>query len=83
MRASMSRTGDCYDNAPKESSWATLKKELLSDRALGTREEARGAVFEYIAVFYSRQRTHGSIGDVRPEQFEAALRWYIHPVHRK
>jgi len=74
MVASMSRTGDCYDNAPTESFWATLKKELLSDRAFATREEARAAIFEYIEVFYNRQRIHGSIGYLSPEQFEASRR---------
>lgn len=74
MIASMSRTGDCYDNAPAESFWATLKKELMSDRSFATREEARAAVFEYIEVFYNRQRIHSAIGYVSPEQFEAAWR---------
>jgi putative transposase len=74
MVASMSRAGDCYDNAPKESFWATLKKELMSDREFATREEARAAIFEYIEVFYNRQRIHGSIGYVSPEQFEASRR---------
>jgi transposase InsO family protein len=74
MIASMSRTGDCYDNAPKESFWATLKKELMSDRSFATREEARAAIFEYIEVFYNRQRIHSSIGYLSPEQFEAGRR---------
>lgn len=74
MVASMSRAGDCYDNAPKESFWATLKKELMSDRAFTTRQEARAAIFEYIEVFYNRQRIHGSIGFVSPEAFEASRR---------
>lgn len=74
MVASMSRTGDCYDNAPKESFWATLKKELVSDREFATREEARAAIFEYIEVFYNRQRIHGSLGYLSPEQFEASRR---------
>lgn len=74
MVASMSRTGDCYDNAPKESFWGILKKELLSDRAFATRDEARAALFEYIEVFYNRQRIHGSLGYVSPEQFEAGQR---------
>lgn len=72
--ASMSRVGDCYDNAPKESFWATLKKELMSDRKFATREEARAAIFEYIEVFYNRQRIHSSLGYVSPEQFEAGRR---------
>ena len=71
MVASMSRAGDCYDNAPKESFWATLKKELMSDRTFTTRAEARAAIFEYIEVFYNRQRIHSSLGYVSPEQFEA------------
>ena len=72
MIASMSRRGDCYDNAPKESFWATLKKELMSDVRFVTREEARAAIFEYIEVFYNRQRIHSSLGYVSPEQFEAS-----------
>lgn len=74
MIASMSRTGDCYDNAPKESFWATLKKELMSDRAFTTRAEARDAIFEYIEVFYNRQRIHSSLGYLSPEAFEAGRR---------
>ena len=74
MTASMSRAGDCYDNAPKESFWATLKKELMSDREFATRAEARAAIFEYIEVFYNRQRIHSSLGYVSPEQFEAGRR---------
>lgn len=74
MVPSMSRVGDCYDNAPKESFWATLKKELMSDRTFATRDEARAAIFEYIEVFYNRRRIHGSIGNLSPEQFEASRR---------
>lgn len=74
MVASMSRTGDCYDNAPKESFWAILKKELMSDRTFATREEARAAIFEFIEVWYNRKRIHGSLGYVSPEQFEVSRR---------
>lgn len=74
MIASMSRVGDCYDNAPKESFWATLKKELMSDRTFATRAQARDAIFEYIEVFYNRQRIHSSLGYVSPEAFEADRR---------
>jgi putative transposase len=70
MKPSMSRSGDCYDNAPKESFWATMKKEL--DLEFATREQARDAIFEYIEVFYNRQRIHSSIGYVSPEAFEAS-----------
>ncbi|MBX3403001.1 MAG: IS3 family transposase [Phycisphaeraceae bacterium] len=68
------RPGDCYDNAPKESFWAILKKELMSDRDFATHQEARAVIFEYIEVFYNRQRIHGSIGYLSPEQFEAGRR---------
>lgn len=71
MTPSMSRIGDCYDNAPKESFWATLKKELMSDVTFATRQEARAAIFDYIEVFYNRQRIHSSLGYLSPEQFEA------------
>lgn len=74
MIPSMSRAGDCYDNAPKESFWATLKNELMIDRDFDTRDEARAAIFEYIEVFYNRQRIHSSLGYVSPEQFEASRR---------
>lgn len=74
MRWRWPRRGDCYDNAPKESFWATLKKELMSDTTFATREDARAAIFEYIEVFYNRQRIHGGIGYVSPEQFEASRR---------
>ncbi len=74
MVASMSRTGDCYDNAPQESFWATLKNELMIDRVFATRQEAKAAIFDYIEVFYNRQRIHSSLGYVSPEQFEASRR---------
>src|SRR5512147_1966194 len=56
MRASMSRRGDCYDNAPMESFWGTLKNELVHHRRYGTRREAIQEITEYIEVFYNRQR---------------------------
>jgi transposase InsO family protein len=71
MIPSMSRTGDCYDNAPAESFWATLKNELMGGRAFATRAQARAAIFEYIEVFYNRERIHSSLGYVSPEAFEA------------
>lgn len=69
---SMSRTGDCYDNAMKESFWATMKKELIHDARFRTRDEAKRAIFEWIEVFYNRERLHSSLGYVSPEAFEAA-----------
>jgi putative transposase len=74
MVASMSRTGDCYDNAAMESFWATLKNELLEGKAFATKEQARAAIFEYMEVFYNRERIHSSLGYVSPEAFEAGRR---------
>ena len=68
----MSRRGDCWDNAPAESFFATLKKELVHHEVYETRTEARASLFEYIEVFDNRQRLHSSLGDVSPTDFEAA-----------
>lgn len=70
---SMSRTGNCYDNAAMESFWSTLKRELVYHEQYTTRQEARLSIFEYIEVFYNRVRRHSSLGYVSPEVFEAAL----------
>jgi transposase InsO family protein len=70
---SMSRTGNCYDNAAMESFWSTLKTELVYHEKFATRETARQAIFEYVEVFYNRERRHSSIGYISPESFEAAL----------
>jgi transposase InsO family protein len=72
ITVSMSRRGDCLDNAMMESFWATLKCELIEPHRYATHEQARAAVFEYIEVFYNRQRLHSSLGYVSPETFEAA-----------
>jgi transposase InsO family protein len=72
MRASMSRAGDCYDNAPVESLWATLKKELVHKREFATHDEARRAIFEWIETVYNRTRMHSALGYVSPERFEAS-----------
>ena len=68
--ASMSRTGNCYDNAPMESFFGTLKCELVHDRQYHTRAEARQDIFEYIEVFYNRKRLHSSLGYLSPAQYE-------------
>jgi len=73
ITVSMSRVGDCYDNAPAESFWATLKTELVHQRPFATRAQARAAIFDYIEVFYNRQRQHSALGYVSPERFEATL----------
>jgi len=69
---SMSRRGNCHDNACAESFWARLKSELVYRRRFSTRAEAKQAIFEYIEVFYNRTRMHSSIGYMSPEAFEAA-----------
>ena len=71
ITVSMSRTGDCYDNAPQESFWGKLKTELVYLNHFATRQQARAAVFEYIEVFYNRVRLHSSLGYLSPERFEA------------
>ena len=72
ITASMSRSGDCYDNAMMESFWATLKTELVHLRHYATREQAKQSIFEYIEVFYNRRRLHSALGYISPESFEAA-----------
>jgi len=67
---SMSRKGNCYDNAPTESFFASLKRELIHRYTFATREEARITVFEWIAVWYNRKRRHSTLGYLSPEQFE-------------
>lgn len=69
MRASMSRRGNCYDNAPMESFWGTLKNELVHHRRYATRAEAKASIQEYIEIFYNRQRRHSRIGFVPPALF--------------
>lgn len=69
---SMSRKGNCYDNAPMESFWGKLKMEWLNDYTFNTREEAKKAVFEYIELFYNRHRTHSTNGYVPPFSLDVA-----------
>jgi putative transposase len=70
ITCSMSRRGDCWDNAPMESFFASLKKELVHDADFATRAEARAALVEYIEVFYNNQRRHSSLGYVSPAEYE-------------
>jgi transposase InsO family protein len=72
FQASMSRTGNCYDNAAKESFFHTLKTELVHHERYRTRDEARASVFEYIEAFYNRQRLHSTLGYLSPDEFERA-----------
>ncbi len=69
---SMSRRGDCYDNALAESFNATIKSELVARTHWPTHKEARAAVFEWITVFYNRQRRHSSLGYQTPVEFETS-----------
>lgn len=68
--ASMSRRGDCYDNAVMESFFATLKRELIAFENFITRKEAKQKVFEYIEVYYNRFRRHSTLGYLSPVEFE-------------
>ena len=70
IECSMSGVGQCWDNAPAESFFATLKKELVHDEDYQTRQEARASIFEYIEVFYNNQRLHSSLGYVTPAAYE-------------
>ncbi len=71
--SSMSRTGNVYDNAPAESFFATLKRELIHFRTYRTRDEARADIFEFIEVFYNRQRLHSALQYSSPADYEAML----------
>ena len=70
--SSMSRKGNCWDNAPMESFWGKLKQEWLNERHFRTREEAKAAVFEYIWIFYNRIRIHEANGYQTPEAYYRA-----------
>ena len=70
LRASMSRKADCYDNAPMESFFHTLKTELVHHRHYETRAEAKRDIFAYIEGFYNRTRRHSSIGYMSPVEME-------------
>jgi putative transposase len=68
-QVSMSRVGNCYDNAAMESFFATLKTECAT-QTFATRSQARSAIFEYIEAWYNRQRLHSSLGYLSPAEFE-------------
>lgn len=69
MTASMSRKGDCWDNAPMESFWGTLKNELVHHRRYRTRTQAIQEITEYIEIFYNRQRKQARLGYLSPAAF--------------
>jgi transposase InsO family protein len=70
IQISMSRKGDCYDNALIESFWGTLKNECFQQEIYRTRKEAKTALFDYIEVFYNRKRKHSSLGYLSPADYE-------------
>ena len=73
IQASMSRRGNCYDNAFVESFFRTLKVELVYRTRFKTRQEAKAAIFEFIEVWYNRQRTHSSLDYMTPVEYESQL----------
>ncbi len=68
---SMSRKGNCWDNAPAEAFFKSLKAELIGGHIYRTRAEARTAIFEYIEIFYNRMRLHSSIDYHTPVEYES------------
>lgn len=74
IRQSMSRKGNCWDNAVSESFFHTLKTELIHQQTYQTRDQARQAVFEYIEVFYNRDRLHSANGYMSPVDYELQLK---------
>jgi len=72
IQCSMSGVGQCWDNAPMESFFASLKKELVHHEDYQTREEAKASLFDYVEVFYNNQRLHSSLGFTTPVAFEQA-----------
>lgn len=74
LLASMSAKGNCYDNAPMESFWGSLKNELVHHRRYETRAEAEASIREYIEIFYNRQRRHSRLGNVAPAVFAQNFR---------
>ncbi len=72
IKQSMSRKGNCWDNAVSESFFATLKRELMLDNIFDSRDKARREIFRYVEVFYNRKRRHSALGYLPPSDFEAS-----------
>jgi transposase InsO family protein len=81
MIQSMSRKGNCWDNAPCEAFFATLKIELMDGKAFASRRAAQAAIFEYMEVFYNRQRLHSSLGYHTPAEYEEAISRGVSKYH--
>jgi len=77
ITCSMSRKGNCYDNAVIESFFATLKQELVYHREYETRQQAKQDIFEYMEVFYNRRRRHSALGYVSPQEFEISNQYAL------
>lgn len=73
MQTSMSRKGNCFDNALIESFWGSLKNEQVHHHRFKTRAEAKAAIQEYIEIFYNRQRRHSRLGNVSPAEFNKSI----------
>ena len=71
IRSSLSRPAKCWDNAVAESFFSTLKLDLLYRHSWPTRAAARSAIFEYIEVFYNRERRHSTLGNRSPADYES------------
>ena len=80
MIGSMSRKGNCWDNAPMESFFGTLKRELIHHERFATKTEAKRRIFEYIEIFYNGWRRHSSIGSVSPIDFERNYQYHEEQV---
>jgi len=78
MQVSMSRKGNCWDNAPMESCWGSLKTELVHHRRFSTREQAKREITEYIEIFYNRMRKQARLGHLSPAAF--SQRYYAMQV---
>jgi transposase InsO family protein len=74
ITASMSRKGNCWDNAVAESFFATLERELIDDSDWATRRQATNDIFDFIEIWYNRQRRHSSLGYLSPARYEEQLR---------
>ena len=73
MIRSMSRRGNCWDNSPSEAFFSSLKTELMGGKAFQSRRQAQAEIFEYMEVFYNRQRLHSSLGYMTPVEWEEAI----------
>ena len=76
ITCSMSRKGNCYDNAVMESFFATLKQERVYHHHYQSHQQARHDIFEYMEVWYNRKRMHSTLGYLSPEEFENNIRQY-------